>query len=573
MQPTPLPPVDEILNPLRPDSIAVASLPLLPLDLPTTPSEPDFLKTVELETPATPSVSISYPVFPSIPSVTPINRPLSILDNAASAFPSFGVTKVFPPSLPNVRDPFDASLLSASLAHVLSAYPHFAGQLRLPRPDDVGRPHQKRYGRVWVEYGTPNDPGVSFTFSQRDEPVKAVLPREVGERVSDFGDLCEPPLVPTGSEVMEGQPTEVKRPGLAVCVTRFSDGAAVFGLRIAHVLSDATTMNRFVTDWSDVHRTLLLTGSIASIPLPSRPLSTEALEAHSAGDPDSAVPDPALEAQYRLLPCSGYDLWAHPELHPAGKVQTSALHPAVAAEDAARGCKRGEPAPWSTWDLAAPVLRRTVELSAEEVQSIWRRAQASSGAVKITAYNALAAHFWRLTVRARNLPPTTPVNFITGISARSRLGPSLPDTAVGSFVYGVITQVASGDLISPSGPFPTAALLRQTIDTATPSGVSLVLHHMSHHLDPTRMATLFSGSTHLGISSWIHSGSYAADFGTGAPSCSKAFISPVDGFFFADEVAGRADDGQKWWQRGVVMLLMLPEDVMERLLTDAELRG
>ncbi|GAA5914600.1 hypothetical protein JCM6882_001214 [Rhodosporidiobolus microsporus] len=552
--------------------VPLAPAPLAPADVPTTPPEPDFPNDVELKAPTSSSASISYPVLPSIPSVAPVNRPLSILDNAAAAWPSFAIVKVFPPSL-GARDPFNASLLSASLAHVLSAYPHLAGKLRLAQPDDVGRPCQKRYGRVWVEYGTPNDPGVSFSFLQRDELVKAVPPREVGERAADFGDLCEPPLVPAGPEVMEGQPADVERPGFAICVTRFGDGAAVFGLRIAHVLADATTLNRFVSDWGDVHRALLLTGSTTSIPLPHRPLSTEALDAHAAGDLDSPLPDPAVEAQYRLLPCSGYDLWAHPELHPPGAVQTSALHPAVAADDAARGHERGEPAPWSTWDLASPCTRRTVELSAAEVQGLWRRAQASSGAVKITAHDALVAHFWRLSIRARELPPSTTVSLITAISARSRLGPSLPDTSVGSLVFGGITQVASGDLVSPCGSFPTAALLRQTVNAATPLNLSVILHHMGHQLDPIRTATIFAGSTHLPVSSWIRSGSYAADFGTGAPSCSRGFMPPVDGFFIFDEVAGRPRNGQKWWERGAVISLSLREDVMERVLADPELRG
>ncbi|GAA5914604.1 hypothetical protein JCM6882_001215 [Rhodosporidiobolus microsporus] len=580
MQPTSLPLVDEILNPLQPDSIAVAPPPLLPLDLPTTPPEPDFPKTVELKAPSLSSTSSTCRVHPSIRPSAPVVRPLSIFDTAASAYPSFSAVKVFPPPLPAAQDSFEPSLLSASLAHILSAYPHLAGKLRLPRPDDAGRPYQKRYGRVWVEYGGQEDPGVSFSFAQLDESVKSRLPREAGERITDFGGLCDAPLVPDAAEVVEGRPSGAQHPSLAVRVTRFSDGAAVFALRIPHILADATTLNRFVSDWGDVHRALLLTGSTSSIPLPSRPLSTEALDAFSAGDLDAPFPDSEIKAQYGLLPRLEYDMWAHPELHPPGMVQSSALDPAVAAEDAARGGERGEPAPWSTWDFTAPSILRIIELSSEEVRRIWRRAQASldasagpANSVKITAHDAVVAHFWRLSIRARDLQPTTTVNLITGVSARSRLAPSLPPTSVGSLTFGARTHISAGDLVSPTGTSTAAALLRHCVNAATPPNIGVILHHTAHQIDPLRVATFFAGSTHLGVTSWVHSGSYAADFGTGRPLCSTGAIAPADGFGFVDDVPGEAVEGQRWWERGATMMLSLRTDVMERVLADPELRG
>ncbi|GAA5914586.1 hypothetical protein JCM6882_001209 [Rhodosporidiobolus microsporus] len=549
------PPLDD--NP-KLDSAAFAPPPLLPLDLPTTPPEADLPAAVELKT------------YVQHQSYSPL---LSFF----RARP-FCVAKVFPPSFPGAQDPFDSSLLSASLAHVLSAYPHFAGKLRLARADDVGRPYQKRFGRIWVEYGMQNDPGVSFTFLQRDEPVKSVLPQEVGDRITDSSVLSQSPFMPDFADVVELRPSSEERPSLAIRVTRFSDGAAVIAVLVLHPLADATTLNRFVSDWGDVHRALLLTGSTSSIPLPSRPLSTETLDAISAGDLDSPFPNPDIEAQHRLLSRLEYDLWARPELHPPGAVHTSALHPAVAAEDAARGGERGEPVPWSTCDFAAPTVRRAVELSPEEVQRIWRRAQASSVVeggelVKVTAHDAVVAHFWRLSIRARHLAPTTIVTFGPTISARSRLSPSLPPNCVGSPMFLLKTQLRSSDLLSSDGLAIAASSIRRVINTATPSNIAAILHHTAHQLDPLRIATAFASSTHIASSSWIHAGAYNADFGTGAPSLSRFSSPPVDGLFILDEVAAEAWEGQRWWERGAVMHFSLREDVLERMLMDPELRG
>ncbi|GAA5919202.1 hypothetical protein JCM6882_006093 [Rhodosporidiobolus microsporus] len=577
MNPATLPPPP---GSAEPTSASLALAPIGSVDLPTTPAEPDSPGAVELKASSIPATPCQHRVHPSTRSPAPVVRPFSVCDNAASAFLSFSFTKVFPPALPGAQDPFNSSLLSASLAHVLSAYPHFAGKLRLARADDVGRPYQKRYGRVWVEYGAQSDPGVSFTFVQRKDLVKSILPKEVGERVSDFGALFALPILPDGGEIVELRASPTDRPALAIRVTRFSDGAAVFGVRIAHALADATTLNRFIADWSDIHRALLLAGSISTIPLPSRPFDPEALDAHAAGDLDSPFPDPAVEAQYRLLGRLEYDLWARPELHPPGMVQSSAPHSSAVAEDAARGGERGEPAPWSTWDVSAPVVVRAVQLSAEEVQRIWRRAQAlldaSAGtgdSVKITAHDAVVAHLWRLSTRARNLPPATTLSIIPVINVRSRVSPPLALNSSGCPTFFSCAQVDSNDILSPAGLSIAASSLRQAIQTATPSTISALLRHNAYELDPLRMLDYFGGSTHLTVSSWLRSGAYSADFGTGTPLCARGMVMPADGLFLLDDVAAEAWEGQRWWERGAMMQIWLKEDVMERMLADPELRG
>ncbi|GAA5894250.1 hypothetical protein JCM6882_007612 [Rhodosporidiobolus microsporus] len=525
----------------------------------------------------------SFRIHPSIRPTTPIVRPLSILDTACSDFSSFSAAKVYSPPSPGAQDPFRPSLLTTSLAHILSAYPHFAGKLRLARPDDEGRPYQKRFGRVWVEYGKDSDPGVSLLFSERDVALATCLPSRLADGLFDASSLNDAGVYPEAGDVVELRPTPTEAPALAIRATRFSDGGVVLAFKISHTLADASTLNRFVVDWADVHCAFLVSGSTADVPLPSRPFDPEALDAHAADDLDAPSPDPAVKAQYRRIPRTAIDMWAHPERHPVGAVKSSAPDAAIAALDAAAGEERGEPAPWETWDVAAPVSLRAVDLSAEDVQRLWRRAQVSSdeggeaGAstpVKVTAHDALVGHFWRLSMKARALSPDTLVSLTPAVGVRSRLSPPLPSDFVGS-AFTLLRSEALYDALTSSttGPFIAGSAIRRTINSATPSSLSALLHHTAHVLDPIRVWPYFCGDTHTSMSSWIGAGSYAADFGSGQPILAEGVLPPVDNMLLFEDVPSAEGGGGKWYERGAKVKLALREDVMEKVLADPELRG
>ncbi|GAA5894246.1 hypothetical protein JCM6882_007611 [Rhodosporidiobolus microsporus] len=523
--------------------------------------------------------SISSRVHPSVRPATPIVRPLSILDTACCEY-GFAASKVYSPPPAGAPDPFLPDLLTASLAHILYAYPHFAGKLRLARPDDEGRPYQKRFGRVWVEYGKDSDPGVSLAFSERDVPLAACLPSKLAEGLFDASSLNDAGVYPQAGDVVELRPTPTEAPALAVRVTRFSDGGVVLAFKISHTLADASTLNRFVADWADVHRAFLVSGSTADVHLPSRPFDPETLDAHAAGDLNASFPDPAIEAQYRLLPRTTLDNWASPELHPPGAVKSAGPDPAIAQQDELRGKERGNPVPWSTWDRDAPVLLRAVDLSAEDVQRLWRRAQASSGGagsstpLKVTAHDALVGHFWRLSMKARNLSPDTLVSLHPAVGIRSRLSPPLPSDLVGSAFTLLRSEAPYGTLVSPStGPFVSAAAIRRTINTATPSSLSALLHHTAHLLDPIRFSWSFRGDTHMAMSSWIGAGSDDADFGSGAPLLAEGVLAAVDNMILFEDAPGARSDGGKWYEHGARVRLALKADVIEKVLADPELRG
>ncbi|GAA5833001.1 hypothetical protein JCM11251_006477 [Rhodosporidiobolus azoricus] len=528
----------------------------------------------------------SFQVFPARPPAHPVIRPLSILDTSCSDFFSFSAAKVYSPSPPHAKDPFEPSLLRTSLAHILSAYPHFAGKVRLARPDDDGRPYQKRFGRVWIEYGKESDPGVALIFSEKKVPLETCLPKQLGEGLFDATSLNEADVYPETGSVVQVRPTPTEGPALAIRVTRFSDGGVVLAFQIVHTLADASTLNRFAADWGDVHRALLVSGSTEGIFLPSRPFDPEALDSHAAGDLDASFPDSRIEEEYRRIPRTAIDMWANPEQHPHGAVRSSAPVPELREQDEASGKERGKPAPWATWDMAAPVSLRAVDLSAGDLQRLWRRAQASSvgcedgeassscDPVKLTAHDALVGHFWRLSMKARDLPPDTLVSLTPAVGVRTRLDPPLPTETLGSPFVLLRSEADYSSLTSPStGPAVAASAIRRTINSATPSNLAALLHHAAHVLDPIRIWPYFCGDTHTSMSSWIGAGSYTADFGSGAPILAEGVLPAVDNMLLFEDAVGAASKAGKWHEKGVRVKLALREDVMEKVLADPELRG
>lgn len=525
---------------------------------------------------------------------TPTTRPLSIIDTVCTDF-GFCACKLYAAPPAGTPNAFDRVLLAQSLAHVLSVYPHWAGRLRLARPDDSGRLYQRRFGRLWVDYGSHSDPGVQLSFISRNEPLTACLPRDLGSGISDSSMLDEAGLYPDVNEVISLRPTPTDAPAFAIRVTYFSCGGTAIGFRISHTLADAFSYNLFSQDWADVHRAFLAGEAPKSTPLPDRPFNPEALDAHAAGDLDAPAPDPAIEARYNLLPRTRLDMWANPYLHPPGMVKNSQPDAAVDALDAGTGRQRGQPPPWETWDVKAPVRVCSLDLTPEELQRIWRRAQDRSGndgrndaekedlsnnsaaASRVSAHDALVGHFWRLSMRARDLPPNTPISITPAIGLRARLNPPLPSSFVGSAFILFASETDSTSIVSPStGLAVAASALRSTIAAATPIALSAVLHHHAFDLDPTRFWPYFCGETHTSMSSWIGAGDYDADFGVGRPVRAEGSLGRVDNMLLFEDlppVEGEEGRMKKWYERGVRVKLSLRDEVMEKVLADPELRG
>ena len=110
-------------------------------------------------------------------------------------------------------DPFDPALLESTLAHTLSAYPHWAGRIRFTGPNDGGRPYQRRSGRVWVDFGSPaDDPGVALSFADCNERLESLVPSLDEGKPCDSGVLERAGVYPPFPSVVMLRPTVVPGP-------------------------------------------------------------------------------------------------------------------------------------------------------------------------------------------------------------------------------------------------------------------------------------------------------------------------------------------------------------------------
>ncbi|GAA5896038.1 hypothetical protein JCM8208_007513 [Rhodotorula glutinis] len=504
-------------------------------------------------------------ICPRAPS-RPTSKALSILDSVCSAFFSFAAVKLYP-AVADQPDPFEPALVEASLAHVLSAYPHWAGRLRLAKPGDEGRPYQERFGRIWVEYGSSSDPGVLLSFAERDAPLAPLVPPSVEGETVDASSLERAGVYPDLSSVVALRPSPTDAPALAIQVLRFSCGGVAVGFRVSHSLADASTLNRFVADWADVHRAALAAdGSLGGVPVPHRPFEPERVDEHAMGDLDADDLDDAAEREYVKLPRTAFDLWADSAQHPDGMALTSDPDPSIDALDAALGRPRGSPPPWSTWHLDKPVSLRSLFLSPPTLSDIWAAAGGREGGV--SPHDALVGHFWRLSVRARDLAVGTEVRITPSVGVRARLDPPLSPDALGSNFVLLSSSATSDDVAGAGGEAVAARAIRSTIDSATSTALAALLSHEAHALDPVRVQPYFCGEEHTSMSSWIGAGAYDADFGSGMPTYAEGVLPAVDGMLLFEDVHGQ---GRKWMERGARVKLALRDEVMGKVLADPEL--
>ncbi|GJN89925.1 hypothetical protein Rhopal_002914-T1 [Rhodotorula paludigena] len=514
-------------------------------------------------------------IHPSLAPSEPTSTALSIVDTACSDFFSFSAAKLYAAPPAGSTDPFQPALLSRSLAHILSAYPHWAGSLRLSRPEDKGSAYQKRFGRVWVDYASPRDPGVDLVYRERSEELAPLLPPSTPRELYSAATLADADIYPPGEVVVRLRPEVVPGPAFAIRFTRFSCGGVAIGFRISHTIADATSLNQFCIDWADEHRVLVETGSLEHHKLPVRPFDPAAVDAHALGDLDAASADEELEREYARVPRTAMDLWLNPESHPPGTVNSSAPPDSLLPHlDPAQLAPRGQPAPWHTWDVSAPVALQTVALSPADLARIYSHARASAPpGTRVTAHDALVAHFWRLSMRARSHSPEsdTPLSLTPAIGVRARLDPPLPPDAVGSLFLLFSGRTTAREILSAGGLGAAAGAIRSSINSATPRALGVVLHHLAHEVDPIRVRPSFCGDEHLSMSTWIGAGSYDADFGSGAPVYAEGVLPAVDNMLLFEDVAG--DRSAKWHERGARVKLALREDVMGRVLADPELYG
>ncbi|KAI0634371.1 transferase [Trametes polyzona] len=530
-------------------------------------------------------------VFPeSHATEEPRTVPLSIIDNTVIRFAMTNAGWYYDSS-EDTADKLSPELLTLSLRKTLNAYPHWAGQLHWISHDSDHGPRQDRVG---VTYGSTNDPGVELIQARCSATLSSLVP-DTQTRI-ESGVWCADKfptfrlLCPT--QLAMHLPTDyLGKPCVCAQLTTFACGAVGIALRIAHCLSDATTLIRFAKHWGDVHRALV----DSQFPGPQlTPLFNPRLIDQAAiGDVNSDAPDPNIVRISRSLPILKHDL--------------SALEPASSlAKDT------------TTREAQAPgfVGHSLVYLTPVEVRRIYEDAVAHAPAgSRLSRFDAMLAFIWRLIVRARGMEGDPgPAHMVVTVGVRTRLSPPLPESFLGSPIILSRVTLPSGEIAASAAK--GAVAIRSTVAQFTPETIGAFMHDVVHQADPQRYWRAFLRRPGAVFTCWRSLDVYALDFGSGArppfidavmpsmgnprysvvtswqdldvygvgfggetpPRYVDAFIPDMDGCIHVTDAGPREKKtgvdakATRWYDEMVCLSLHLIPEVMQKLLQDPELR-
>jgi hypothetical protein len=504
--------------------------------------------------------------------------PLSLLDATTA---KFGLTNaVWLLERPTVQSADLSDHLRTALRVTLDAYPQWCGFLKsvlcienhqLPSEAAVFPIHAKRYGRVYVHYGTGSDPGVEFVDATSTATVDRLYSttsakrRPIWNRRSDDETLAQ--FVPPTDIVHALEPNEKDANGLhksimAIQLTRLACGGLVIAAKIAHPLADITSLTEFVRDWASVSRAML---AEAPLPVLGPIFEPSRLDAFAAGVINDEVADSDIMKDALSLPLHRYDWWAAPAQPPSPF--PSDLPPA------------GKPMPWNEWDTKAPVDIHTVHFSRQQVDHLWRSATqdscATSSDLRISKHDALLAHVWSCVVRARGLQnDQNPVHCDLVLGARPAF--KLGNCFVGSPTMMMNIEMAASGVASGQAIANIAQRIRETVTTVNvPERLAAHLHSITYEKSPQRIWQGFLGQRHIMVTTWARAGLYDVDFGLGSriryadgvvPGLNGCILivdsAPTEPTPHSDSVA------QGWTTNGVDVTLPLRCEDMERLLRD-----
>jgi hypothetical protein len=514
-------------------------------------------------------------VSPQQPEGGELAIPLSLLDATTA---NFALTSaVWLMERPTIEH-YSTSLsnhLRAALRITLNAYPQWCGFLKSILSidgDDIAPEansfpaHAKRYGRVYVHYGTSADPGVEFVEATSpttvDDLYRIETPkrRALWNRREDGVTLTQ--FVPPTVLVNALQPNNkdahgLYRPTMAVQCTQLACGGFVLAAKIAHPLADITALTHFVRDWASVSRAML---AEAALPILSPVFEPSRLDEYAAGDLDAGDADGAILKHALALPMHRYDWWAPPARPPLPFPPDLPL--------------TGKPLPWAQY-TKAPVDQYTVHFSRAQIEHLWRKAiqvdSVGSSRLKISRHDALLAHIWSCVVRARGLQEDqSPVHcdLVLGTRPAFQLG----DSFVGSPIVMLNIEMAASRVASGAALGPIASCIRETIATVNDAQpLAAHLHSIAYEKSPQRIWQAFLGQRHLLVTTWARAGIYDLDFGLGSRiryadgevPCVDGCVLIVDGPPTCSDTAKRT-----WTDNGVEVTLPLRCEDMERLLQD-----
>lgn len=478
-----------------------------------------------------------------------------------------------------------------SLRIALDAYPQWTGHLRsitslnssqLPAETAKFTRHARRYGRVYVHYGTSSDPGVEFVIAQSTATLDTLCPasRPTEQPIYNRQEVPLDDLVPSVAIANAAQPklpdeASVLQPLMAVQITQLACGAFALSAKLGHPLGDISSLVSFTKDCATISR-WILSGSIPPAPLLEPVFEPDQLDSIAAADINADTPDPKILKQAATLPLHRYDWWISTVGCPWEAVipeayRSQEIHPI------------GTSMPWSEWDSKSPVSHYVIHLTCEQVETIWRSAieggPIESGALRISRHDTVLAHIWSCIARARNQQEDSgPIHCDLTLGLRPAL--HLDERFVGSPSMMVNiemtgTQLASSKTTADERMWEVSQSIRKTVNQMIqPAAIAAHLHSLAYETCPQRIWQAFLGSRHLLVTSWARAGVYEVDFGLNeSPKIryAEGVIPDLDGCVLIKEAPPPRDVdglGGSWTHNGVDVSLHLRAQDMERLIKD-----
>lgn len=536
-------------------------------------------------------------LFPNTPATSERIVSLSLLDATTINFAPTSAVWLF--ERPTVATSIKlVDHLRHSFRIALDAYPQWCGRVgaitTVKPPQSNGQnstfqAQNRRFGRAYVHYGTPRDPGVEFVQAASTLVLDDICPcsRPVAWNVQAFHlqDLVSSTTLVNALQPAILDDTGLLPPALAVQVTQLACGSFTISIRSTHPMADITALVQLMKDWGWVSREVLAGTAKPNITSHTKSVfDPQLLDSLAAGDINSGRPDAALIQQAEDLPLHRYDWWAP---SPGGPKPT--VPKPFQEQDLA---PVGKPMPWSEWDSKAPVSHYVIHFTREQIASISKQAMGASSTpstVRISQHDAILAHVWSCINRARNLqndPNPVHCDLVYGVRPALKLGEGF----IGSPIIMINAKMKGIDMAPAAKPSansiaetsasnlnPVARRIRETIDAVSrPDALAAHLHSVAYEKSPQRIWQAFLGKRHILVTSWARAGVYDIDFGLCHGSSGIRYVQSVmpslDGIVMIQE-APPSDDwdvstSKSWTDTGVDVSIHICAGDMDRLIED-----
>ncbi|KAJ0575692.1 putative transferase [Helianthus annuus] len=263
-------------------------------------------------------------------------------------------------------------------------------------------------------------------------------------------------------------------PLLVLQVTRFVCGGFSLGLSISHAVADGQSALHFVSEWARVSR-----GELVETP---PYLDRKVLR---AGDPP------------RTLKMVNHEQFGPPPVLIDGENEREN-------------------------ETRVTMLKLTAT-QVEKLRNKANQIQKSETSRGFTRYEAITAHIWRTSCKARNHKPEQPTALAFCVDIRNKMRPPLPQKYFGNAIVNMIATGCSGEIVSNPLGF-VSSKIRDAIKNVDDEYVNSVIDFLKNQEDLSQFRELiptsgdeghFYGNPNVGVISWLTLPLYGADFGWG----------------------------------------------------------